>query len=100
MHSLAAKQKDYPLILYQKGRELNQPVSLVFSGLPQDEFRLDANNDGSSNLLEYQAGSDPLNPNSKPEQPESLQTKGGGGSVDLLWLLTLVMLIRSRSITS
>lgn len=71
-----------------------------FNPLDASDAQLDADNDGSSNLLEYQAGSDPLNPNSKPEQPESLQTKGGGGSVDLLWLLTLVMLIRRRSITS
>jgi hypothetical protein len=139
---------------------LNQPVSLVFVGLPQDEFRLDgqhdsdgdlvnnlddafpldasesadfdndgtgnntdtdddndnlpdayetannlnpldgsdaqqdADNDGSSNIAEFEAGSDPNDPNSKPVTSEIME---GGGSMGLLWIflgLTLVMIQR------
>ena len=144
---------------------LNQPVSIVFAGLAQDEFRLDgdhdsdgdlvnnlddafplddaenvdtdndgignnadtdddndnlpdayetannlnpldgsdaqqdADNDGSSNIAEFEAGSDPNNPNSKPVTPGSR----GGGSIGLLWMffsLTLILMRRRINATS
>ena len=144
---------------------LNQPVSIVFAGLAQDEFRLDgdhdsdgdlvnnlddafplddaenvdtdndgignnadtdddndnlpdayetannlnpldgsdaqqdADNDGSSNIAEFEAGSDPNNPNSTPVTPGSR----GGGSIGLLWMffsLTLILMRRRINATS
>jgi hypothetical protein len=135
---------------------LNQPVSLVFAGLPQDEFRLDGehdsdgdfvnnpddafpldatenldsdndgmgnnadtdddndnlpdtyetannlnpldgsdaqqdtDNDGSSNITEFEAGTDPNDPNSTPETPE---TSSGGGSLALSWILLVLTLV-------
>lgn len=142
---------------------LNQPVSLVFAGLPQDEFRLDsqhdsdgdlvnniddafpsdavesadfdndgtgdnadtdddndnlpdayetanqldpldgsdaqqdADNDGSSNIAEFEAGSNPNDPHSTPEDPDIPETSSGGGSIGLSWIclvLTLVIIRR------
>jgi hypothetical protein len=142
---------------------LSQPVSLVFAGLPQDEFRLhgehdsdgdlvnnledafpldaaesadtdndgtgnnadpdddndnlpdtyetanhldpldasdaqqDADNDGSSNITEFEAGTDPNDPNSTPEALDIPVSSGGGGSIELSWLfliLTLVLMKR------
>jgi hypothetical protein len=145
---------------------LNQPVSLVFAGLAQDEFRLngehdsdgdlvnniddafalddtesvdtdndgtgnnadtdddndslpdtyetannldpldgsdaqqDADNDGSSNIAEFEAGTDPNNPSSTPvipEMPEIQETSGGGGSMGLFWVcLVLTLVLRRR----
>jgi outer membrane protein assembly factor BamB len=141
---------------------LNQPVSLVFAGLAQDEFRLDAlhdsdgdlvnnlddafpvdatesvdtdndgtgnnadtdddndnlpdtyetannlnpldasdaqqdaDNDGSSNFIEFQAGTDPNDPNSKPVVAEVPESSSGGGSIGLLWLLFVLSLILMR----
>ena len=138
---------------------LSQPVSLVFAGLPQDEFRLDgehdsdgdlvnniddafpldktesvdtdndgtgnnadtdddndnlpdsyenannlnpldgsdaqqdADNDGSSNIAEFEAGTDPNDPNSTPVIPE---TSSGGGSMELSWMLFVLILVMSR----
>jgi hypothetical protein len=137
---------------------LNQPVSIVFAGLAQDEFRLDgehdsdgdlvnnlddafpldetenvdtdndgignnadtdddndnlpdayetannfnpldgsdaqqdADNDGSSNIAEFEAGSDPNDPNSTPVTPEI----SGGGSIGLLWILFILTLMLMR----
>jgi hypothetical protein len=148
---------------------LNQPVSLVFAGLPQDEFRLhgehdsdgdlvnnlddafplnaaesvdsdndgtgnnadldddndnlpdtyetannlnpldasdaqqDTDNDGSSNFVEFQAGTDPNDPNSKPNAPDIPETSDGGGSIGFLWMflmLLLVLLVRHRETLS
>ncbi len=142
---------------------LNQPVSLVFAGLAQDEFRLDgqhdsdgdlvnnledafpldatetvdtdndgtgnnadtdddndnlpdtyetannlnpldardaqqdADNDGSSNLIEFEAGTDPNDPNSKPEAAVIPEAKGSGGSMGFLCLLTLVLIRHRRN---
>jgi hypothetical protein len=144
---------------------LNQPVSIVFAGLAQDEFRLDgdhdsdgdlvnnlddafplddaenvdtdndgignnadtdddndnlpdayetannlnpldgsdaqqdADNDGSSNIAEFEAGSDPNDPNSTPATPGSR----GGGSIGLLWMffsLPLILMRRRINATS
>jgi hypothetical protein len=143
---------------------LNYPVSLVFAGLPQDEFRLhgehdsdgdlvnnlddafpldltenidtdndgtgnnldtdddndnlpdtyeiannldpldasdaqqDADNDGSSNFAEFQAGTDPNNPDPKSTTPEVPVSSDSGGSVGLSWMFFVltVVLIRRR----
>jgi len=138
---------------------LNRPVSLVFAGLPQDEFRLDpehdsdgdlvnnfddafpldatesvdfdndgtgnngdtdddndnlpdayetannlnpldssdaqqdADNDGSSNIAEFEAGTDPNDPNSTPEIPE---TSSGGGTMEWPWILFVLSLALMR----
>tara|TARA_R110000751_G_scaffold15290_5_gene49509 strand:+ start:86908 stop:89742 length:2835 start_codon:yes stop_codon:yes gene_type:complete len=143
---------------------LKQPVSLVFAGLPQDEFRLygehdsdgdlvnnlddafpldstesvdtdndgmgnnadtdddndnlpdsyetannfnpldasdaqqDTDNDGSSNLVEFEAGTDPNNPNDKPTDP-GMPKNSGGGSLGFLWLLILALFRGSRTPT-
>lgn len=145
---------------------LKQPVSLVFSGLPQDEFRLDGehdsdgdlvnninddfpldttetidtdadgignnadtdddndtlpdtyeiannlnplnsndaqqdnDNDGSSNLTEFQAGTDPNSSNSVPDAPETPDSNSGGGSITLfcmLLVLTLALIRRKKN---
>jgi hypothetical protein len=144
---------------------LSQPVSLVFAGLPQDEFRLDgehdsdgdlvnnfddtfplnntesvdtdndgignnadtdddndnlpdsyenannlnsldgsdaqqdADNDGSSNITEFDAGTDPNDSNSTPVIPEVPETSRGGGSMGLVSIfIVLILLLMSCKI--
>ena len=142
---------------------LNQPVSLVFAGLPQDEFRLhgehdsdgdlvnniddafpldatenidtdndgignnadsdddndnlpdsyeiannlnpldandaqqDADNDGSSNLAEFEAGTDPNVANSTANAPDITKTSDGGGSLGFLWVFFMLILVLVRA---
>lgn len=146
---------------------LKQPVSIVFAGLPLDEFRLDGehdsdgdlvnnniddlpldatetidtdgdgignnadtdddndtlpdtyevannlnplnnsdaqqdnDNDGSSNLVEFQLGTDPNNANSAPDAPKVPESDSGGGSMTLVFLifvLTLTIFRREKKI--
>ena len=62
--------------------------------LDGSDAQQDADNDGSSNIAEFEAGSDPNDPNSKPVTPEVMK---GGGSIGFLWIflgLTLVIIRR------
>jgi hypothetical protein len=51
--------------------------------LDGSDAQQDADNDGSSNIAEFEAGSDPNDPNSKPVTPEVMK---GGGSIGFLWI--------------
>ena len=67
--------------------------------LDGSDAQQDADNDGSSNIAEFEAGSDPNNPNSTPATPGSR----GGGSIGLLWMffsLTLMLMRRRINATS
>lgn len=63
--------------------------------LDASDAQQDTDNDGSSNIVEFEAGTDPNNPNSAPAIPE---TSDGGGSMGLSWMffvLTIVIIRRS-----
>jgi hypothetical protein len=65
-----------------------------FNPLDGSDAQQDADDDGSSNIAEFEAGSDPNDPDSTPVTPGSR----GGGSIGFLWMffsLTL-MLMRRR----
>ena len=57
-----------------------------------------ADNDGSSNIAEFEAGSNPNDPHSTPEDTDMPETSSGGGSLGLSWicLVSTLMIIRRR----
>ncbi|WP_198556653.1 M12 family metallo-peptidase [Paraglaciecola sp. MB-3u-78] len=61
--------------------------------LDGSDAQQDADNDGSSNIAEFEAGSDPNDPNSTPVTPE---TRVGGGSIGLSWMLLVLTLVLMR----
>jgi hypothetical protein len=65
--------------------------------LDGSDAQQDADNDGSSNIEEFEAGSNPNDPHSTPEDPDIPETSSGGGSIGLSWIclvLTLVIIRR------
>lgn len=67
-----------------------------FNPLDSSDAQQDTDNDGSSNIVEYEAGTDPNDPNSKPAVPELPPIKDNGGSIGMLWILFLLPLILIR----
>ncbi|MFT6331319.1 MAG: hypothetical protein ACJAYN_003273 [Bermanella sp.] len=73
-----------------------------FNPLDGNDAQQDADNDGSSNLAEFEAGTDPNDPNSMPEipeipeTPETPETSSGGsmGMWCMFFVLTLVLMRR------
>jgi hypothetical protein len=67
-----------------------------FNPLDSNDAQQDADNDGSSNLAEFEAGTDPNDPNSTPEIPEIPETSSGGsiGMWCMFFVLTLVLMRR------
>ncbi|MFT4746834.1 MAG: hypothetical protein ACI8XG_000911, partial [Congregibacter sp.] len=68
----------------------------------RSDAQQDADNDGSSNIAEFESGTDPNDPNSTPVIPEIPETSDGGGSLRLLWLIFVLSLvvIRLREMTT
>jgi hypothetical protein len=68
----------------------------------RSDAQQDADNDGSSNIAEFEAGTDPNDPNSTPVIPEIPETSDGGGSLRLSWLIFVLSLvvIRLREMTT
>ena len=62
----------------------------------RSDAQQDTDNDGSSNIAEFEAGTDPNDPNSTPVIPEIPETSDGGGSIRLLWLIFVLSLVVIR----
>jgi hypothetical protein len=66
--------------------------------LDASDAQQDADNDGSSNIAEFEAGTDPNDANSRPviEMPRVVKTSSGGGSIGLLWMLFILTSVSIR----
>jgi hypothetical protein len=61
--------------------------------LDNSDAQQDADNDGSSNIAEFEAGTDPNDANSMPVIPE---TNDGGGSIGLSWMFFVLIIVSMR----
>lgn len=64
--------------------------------LDASDAQQDADNDGSSNIAEFEAGTDPNDPNSTPVTQGIPETSDGGGSMGLSWILFALSIVLMR----
>ncbi|MFQ3190991.1 MAG: hypothetical protein ACI936_002127, partial [Paraglaciecola sp.] len=61
--------------------------------LDASDAQQDTDNDGSTNIVEFEAGTDPNDANSMPVIPE---TNDGGGSIGLSWMFFVLIIVSMR----